>query len=63
VETSSNDMQVYYDAYDWVRENLPELVREPCQGYFDGGPTPADCARVMALGYARFAASSDFPQQ
>lgn len=63
VETSSNDIQLYYDARDWVREKLPELVEEPCQGYFAGGPTPADCARAMAEGYRRFAASVDFPRQ
>ncbi len=61
VETSSDDLQVYYDAAEWVRKELPELVEEPCQGFFDGGPTPADCARAMAEGYRRFAASDDFP--
>lgn len=60
VETSSDDMQIYYDARDWVREQLPELIEEPCQGYFAGGPTPGDCARAMADGYAQFAASDDF---
>lgn len=62
VETSSNDLQVYYDASDWVFRELPELVEAPCQGFFDGGPTPGDCARAMAAGYAQFAASDDFPQ-
>jgi len=62
VVNGSNDLQVYFDARDWVRNELPELVEEPCQGYFNGGPTPGDCARVMAEGYRRFAASDDFPQ-
>ena len=61
VETSSDDIQLYYDARDWVRRELPALVEEPCQGYFDGGPTPGDCARAMAQGYIQFAASDDFP--
>ncbi len=61
VETSSDDLQIYYDARDWVREELPELVDLPCQGYFAGGPTPGDCARAMAEGYKQFAASDDFP--
>jgi hypothetical protein len=60
VETSSDDMQVYYDAAEWVRRELPELVEEPCQGFFAGGPTPGDCAQAMAEGYRRFAASDDF---
>ena len=62
VETSSDDMQVYYDAAEWVKRELPELVDIPCQGFFDGGPTPGDCARAMAEGYRRFAASDDFPE-
>jgi hypothetical protein len=62
VETSSDDMQVYYNAAEWVKRELPELVEEPCQGFFAGGPTPGDCARAMAEGYRRFAASDDFPK-
>jgi len=54
-------MQVYYDAGDWVRENLPELIEVPCKGFFEGGPTPDDCARAMAEGFAHFAASDEFP--
>lgn len=61
VETSSDDLQLYFDAADWVGKELPDLIREPCEGFFDGGPTPGECARAMAEGYARFAASDDFP--
>lgn len=63
VETSSDDIQLYYDARDWVRKELPALIEEPCRGYFDGGPTPGDCARAMAAGYIKFAASDDFPRR
>ncbi|NKB35522.1 MAG: hypothetical protein GKR91_20670 [Pseudomonadales bacterium] len=63
VETSSNDPQIYYDARDWVRANLPDLLDIPCQGFFSGGPTPGDCARAMTQGYGQFAASDDFPTQ
>jgi hypothetical protein len=62
VETSSDDMQVYYDADEWVRREQPELIEEPCRGFFAGGPTPGDCARAMTEGYRRFAASDDFPE-
>ncbi len=61
VETSSNDLPLYFEAADWVRKELPDLIREPCQGFFDGGATPGECARAMAEGYTRFAASDDFP--
>ena len=60
VETSSNDPQVFYDAENWVRENRPELIREPCRGYRDGGPTPGKCVQAMVQGYAEFTASDDF---
>ena len=61
VDTSSDDQQIYYDARDWVRENLPKLIEVPCKGFFGGGLTPGECARAMAEGYAQFAASDDFP--
>jgi hypothetical protein len=61
VETSSNDLDVYVAARDWVNRMRPDLVREPCKGFFEGGPTPQQCAEAMAQGYADFAASDDFP--
>jgi hypothetical protein len=57
VETSSNDSQEYYDARDWVRANRPELIEEPCLGYFDGGPTPGKCVQAMLKGYEEFIAA------
>lgn len=57
VETSSNDSQEYYDARNWVRKNRPELIKEPCLGYFDGGPTPGKCAQAMLQGYQEFVAA------
>jgi hypothetical protein len=63
VDTSSNDLAVFWQARDWVKEKLPELIEEPCQGIWEGGPTPGDCVRAMVEGYRRFAASDDFPQQ
>ncbi len=59
VETSSNDPQVFYDAENWVRENRAELIREPCRGYRDGGPTPGKCVQAMVQGYAEFTTSDD----
>lgn len=63
VETSSNDLPIYYEARDWVEREMPELIAQPCQGFFAGGPTPGECAAAMAEGYRRFAASDDFPEQ
>ena len=63
VDTSSNDKPVYYQASAWVRENLPEIMEGPCEGFFAGGPTPQDCARAMTDGYRKFAESDDFPNE
>lgn len=57
VETSSNDSQEYYAARDWVRAYRPELIELPCVGYFDGGPTPGECAQAMLRGYEEFVAA------
>lgn len=61
VDTSSNDQQIYYDAFNWVVDEMPEVMSGPCQGFFNGGPTPFDCARAMTEGYRRFAASDAYP--
>jgi hypothetical protein len=55
VRTSSNDPQAFNDAVDWVQRERPDLIREPCRGFFNGGPTPGDCVRAMVRGFAEFA--------
>ena len=63
VRTSSNDLQVFRDAEEWVKRKRSELIREPCRKYSDGGgPTPGECVQAMVQGYAEFAASDDFPE-
>lgn len=62
VETSSNDSQEYYDARDWVRAHRPELIEEPCRGYFNGGPTPGLCVQAMLQGYKEFVAAGKPPE-
>ena len=57
VTNSSNDPKEYHDAKEWVQENRPELIDEPCKGFFDGGPTPGDCVRAMVAGYSEFVAN------
>jgi hypothetical protein len=54
IETSSDDPQIYYDARSWVQENHADLIAKPCIGFFDDGPTPADCARAYSKAYAMF---------
>ncbi len=54
VETSSNDKQIYLDAFNWVTKEMPEVMTGPCLGFFNGGLTPGDCARAMTQGYRKF---------
>lgn len=61
VDTTSNDQPVYYQAREWVMREMPEVMEGPCLGYYDGGSTPADCARAITEGYRRCSESDDFP--
>lgn len=63
VETSSNDLDVFWMAREWVQKNHSGLIEKPCEGIWEGGPTPGDCVRAMVEGYKRFADSDDFPEQ
>ncbi|MBN2275910.1 MAG: hypothetical protein JXK95_16395 [Bacteroidales bacterium] len=54
VQTSSNDPDLYYEAKEWVRLNRSELIEEPCEGVWEGGPTPCECVRAMVKGFKEF---------
>jgi hypothetical protein len=56
VTTSSNDPPLFHEAREWVRQNRPELIEEPCRGMWEGGPTPDECCRAMVKGFAEFIA-------
>ncbi len=54
VQTSSNDPDMYYEAKEWVKLNLPGLIEEPCKGIWEGGPTPCECVKAMEKGFIEF---------
>lgn len=54
VETSSNDQPIYHDARAWVRESMPEVMEGPCKSIDGLRVTPGDCAKAMAVGYAKY---------
>ncbi|MEO5975521.1 MAG: hypothetical protein ABIS36_14790 [Chryseolinea sp.] len=56
VETASNDLNTYYDAKSWVKQNRPEFIEKPCEGIWDGGPTPCECVKGMLKGFVEFEA-------
>ena len=56
VRTSSNDPPEFDQALKWLARERPEILTGPCRGFFDGGPTPQECARTVISGFADFAA-------
>ena len=61
VTTDSDDPELVHTAIERVFDNQPGLAGGACIGYFDGGPTPGDCARAVVQGLLDFAARDDFP--
>ena len=55
IKFTSDDPPIFLEALDWVKANRPELFKEACRGYFDGGPTPEKCVRVFVRGFKDFA--------
>jgi len=56
VQTSSNDPDLYYKAKEWISQNRPELIKKPCEGAWEGGPTPCECIRAIIQGLVEFKA-------
>ncbi len=54
VETSSNDLNIYYTAKEWVKNSRPEYVEKQCEGIWAGGPTPCECIKGMIKGFHDF---------
>jgi hypothetical protein len=54
VKTSSNDLDVYYEAKEWVNLNRPDLVEKACEGIWEGGSTPCECVLGMIKGFVEF---------
>jgi hypothetical protein len=58
VDPTSDDPQEFSDAETWVRKHRPALIEVPCEGFFDGGPTPGACVKAMVQGFKEFASSN-----
>lgn len=54
VRTSSNDPPLFSEALEWIKNERPEVVSGPCQGFFDGGPTPHDCVKAVVREFATY---------
>lgn len=57
VTTSSNDVQTYWDAKEWVKQNRPAYIDKACEGVWQGGPTPCECVLGMMKGFREFVKS------
>ena len=51
VRTSSNDLPEYYEAKEWVKRSRADYVEKPCEGIWEGGPTPCECVQGMLKGF------------
>jgi len=58
IQTSSNDPDLYYEAKEWVKQNRPELIKKPCEGIWEGGPTACECVKAMVEGFGEFKANN-----
>ncbi|HZY79074.1 MAG TPA: hypothetical protein VFE50_06085 [Cyclobacteriaceae bacterium] len=56
VRTSSNDLDEYYKAKEWVKQSRPEYVEKACEGIWEGGPTPCECVQGMVKGFEEYVA-------
>ncbi|HNP08734.1 MAG TPA: hypothetical protein PKN99_13985 [Cyclobacteriaceae bacterium] len=58
VFTSSNDPDIYYEAKEWINKNRSELIKDPCQDAWAGGPTPCECIKAVIQGLVEFKSST-----
>ncbi len=49
VTFAGNDPPIFEELFAWIRQHRPEVMSGPCKDLFDGGTTPADCARAVAV--------------
>lgn len=57
VRTSSNDMDEYYRAKEWVKQSRPAYIEKACEGIWEGGPTPCECVQGMLKGFEEYTAT------
>lgn len=53
---SGDDPPVFNALFAWIAANKPEILSGPCKDLFDGGTTPALCARAVVDAAQEFVA-------
>jgi hypothetical protein len=51
-----DDPPIFDELFAWLGEHQPDIFAGPCKDLFDGGETPADCARAVVQGAKDFMA-------
>lgn len=54
VTNSSNDLDEYYKAKEWVRKNYAESFERACNDIWNGGPAPCECIQLIVKGFEEY---------
>lgn len=54
VTFAGDDPPVFNEVLQWIGVNRPEVLSGACKNYFDGGTTPAACARAVVAAARAF---------
>lgn len=54
VTFAGDDPPIFEELFAWISQTRPEVMTGPCKGLFNGGTTPADCARAVAASVQMF---------
>jgi hypothetical protein len=54
VTNSSNDLEEYYTAKEWVIQNHSEEYKKACEGIWNGGATPCECIQTILKGFEEY---------
>ncbi len=53
-ESQGDDPPIFMELFGWISKNRPEVLTGPCADMFEGGRTPADCARSVVQAASQF---------
>ncbi len=56
ISFEGDDPPIFEALFEWIAMNNPQVLGGPCKDLFNGGKTPADCARAVAAAAKEFVA-------
>lgn len=54
VNTSSNDPELYYQGFKWIKQNRKDLIEKPCEGWGKDPAKACACVRGVIKGFTEF---------